>query len=247
MPLLDHFHPPSSEQRHWESFHAVWIGSIADDLTRTLPVGYFVEEQVHAGSSIEINVGTFEAHPARHDPGANGSGAVGVATPSVTWVPTAPAATVPAVFADDFEVRVISTRGGGPTLVAAVELVSPGNKDRDDTRRAFATKCASYLSQSVAVVIVDVVTTRLANLHRDILSLVGSPDAAPLPPEARLYAAAYRPIRRGARAEVDCWSAPLAIGAPLPTQPLWLTAVTAVRVDLESTYADACRRRRIAG
>ena len=24
MPLLDHFHPPLSDERHWESFHAAW-------------------------------------------------------------------------------------------------------------------------------------------------------------------------------------------------------------------------------
>jgi hypothetical protein len=31
------------------------------------------------------------------------------------------------------------------TLVAAVELVSPSNKDRPASREAFATKCAAYL------------------------------------------------------------------------------------------------------
>src|SRR5450755_3652596 len=34
---------------------------------------------------------------------------------------------------------------GGPRLVAVVELVSPGNKDRLENRRAFAVKCAAYL------------------------------------------------------------------------------------------------------
>jgi hypothetical protein len=32
MPLLDHFHPPRSERRHWEAFHARWASAIADDL-----------------------------------------------------------------------------------------------------------------------------------------------------------------------------------------------------------------------
>ena len=30
MPLKDHFHPPLSEVRHWESFHARWATGIAD-------------------------------------------------------------------------------------------------------------------------------------------------------------------------------------------------------------------------
>ena len=34
MPLLDHFHPPLSERRPWESFHSTWCGSLADYLNR---------------------------------------------------------------------------------------------------------------------------------------------------------------------------------------------------------------------
>ena len=37
----------------------------------------------------------------------------------------------------------------------------------------------------------------------------------------------------------------LAVGSALPTLPLWLDAVTYVRLDLEATYTDTCRRRRI--
>jgi len=32
MQLLDHFHPPLSMVRHWESFHARWAAAIADVL-----------------------------------------------------------------------------------------------------------------------------------------------------------------------------------------------------------------------
>ena len=46
---------------------------------------------------------------------------------------------MPAVFPDEIEVLVIH-RSGGPTLVGAIELVSPANKDRPETRRAFAAK-----------------------------------------------------------------------------------------------------------
>ena len=60
MPLLDHFRPPLSQERHWESFHASWAGSIADALNRVLPEGYFAEELTHAGAGTEIDVATFE-------------------------------------------------------------------------------------------------------------------------------------------------------------------------------------------
>jgi hypothetical protein len=37
MPLLDHFHPPLSPQRSWESFRSRWANSIADALLQILP------------------------------------------------------------------------------------------------------------------------------------------------------------------------------------------------------------------
>ena len=36
MQLLDHFHPPLSMVRHWESFHARWAAAIADVLNDEL-------------------------------------------------------------------------------------------------------------------------------------------------------------------------------------------------------------------
>ena len=61
MPLIDHFHPPLSDERHWESFHATWAIEIMATLNRgVLPAGYFAEAQVHVGSRVEIDVGTFE-------------------------------------------------------------------------------------------------------------------------------------------------------------------------------------------
>ena len=85
---------------------------------------------------------------------------------------------------------------GGARLVAAVELVSPANKDREAHRRAFAAKCAGYLAQGIALVVVDVVTTRHANLHAEVMRLLGRDTDAGLPAEADLYATAYRPVVR---------------------------------------------------
>ncbi len=45
-------------------------------------------------------------------------------------------------------------------LVAAVEIVSPANKDRPANRRLFLAKCAALLARQVCVSIVDLVTTR---------------------------------------------------------------------------------------
>ena len=68
--------------------------------------------------------------------------------------------------------------------MAAVEIVSPGNKDRPEHRAAFIAKCAGLLQERVSVVIVDVVTTRTQNVYGELLDLIGQSDPSlrPEPP-----------------------------------------------------------------
>src|SRR5438067_2515860 len=133
MPLLDHFHPPLGELRHGESFHSRWAGSIADVLEASLlPAGYFAEVQVHVGTWIEVDVGAFSPNGAANSPAAEQGGA-SVAVAEAVWAPPAPALVIPGTFPDEIEVRIFSSEGG-PTLVAAIELVSPRNKDRAEAQ-----------------------------------------------------------------------------------------------------------------
>jgi hypothetical protein len=243
MPLLDHFHPPISAERRWESFHSSWATRIADALTeRWLPENYIAEEHAHFGPSVEIDVATIEREASA---GAKESGAVATLGAKV-WSPPAADAVMPTVFPGTFEVRVLSTETG-PRVVAAIELISPSNKDRASERRAFATKVASYLYQGISVIIVDIVTNRRANLHNEVVSVMEAEDALRLPPETGLYAVAYRPLRRGQGDEIDLWRTPLALGGALPTLPLGLRADLVIPVDFEATYAEACLRKRLPG
>jgi hypothetical protein len=243
MPLLDHFHPPLSAQRRWESFHSNWSTKLADALTeRWLPSNYIAEEHAHFGPSVEIAVATFEREASAME---EGRGAAATAEAKV-WSPPDADGVLPAVFPETFEVRVSST-DTGPKLVAAIELVSPGNKDRPAERRAFAAKCASYLYQGISVIIVDIVTNRRANMHNEILRVMEAGDLLQLPPEAYLYSVAYRPLRRGPRDDIDIWRVPLEIGQPLPVLPLGLRADLVIPVDFETTYAEACQRKRLTG
>src|SRR5246127_5639253 len=104
MPLLDHFHPPLSTQRRWESFHSSWATRIADALTeRWLPPNYIAEEHAHFGPSVEIDVATFAQEGSATRQEENGK----VATlGSRVWSPPIADAVVPAVFPETFEVRV---------------------------------------------------------------------------------------------------------------------------------------------
>lgn len=232
MPLLDHFRPPLYPRRHWESFHVAWAGVIADELnTELLPDGYFAEEHAHSGARVEIDVATFQ------DDETGG----GLATAVRTYAPPAPPLSIPAAFPDEFEVRIYESEGGAK-LVAAVELVSPANKDRPIHRKAFAAKCAGYLAQGVSLIVIDVVTTRQADLHAEILALLGQP--APSPP-ASLYAVGYRPVVREGGEFIDVWPFRLSLGKDLPTVPLALSADVVVPIDLESTYSTAVGNRRL--
>jgi hypothetical protein len=240
MPLLDHFRPPLSTQRHWESFHTTWASAIADALNEVwLPEGYFAEEQLHPSARVEIDVAAFD------EGGVADANSVATAVAGRrVWSPPAPSWTIPAIFPEGVEVLVFSSEGG-PSLVGAIDLVSPGNKDRPESRRAFAIKCASYLHQGIGLVIVDVVTSRLANLHNEIMRLLERPAENQLPDVASLYAVAYRPLRRGDDDQIDIWPQTLAIGQPMPEMPLALGADLVVPVTLEAAYEDACRRRRL--
>src|SRR5207245_1894094 len=52
---------------------------------------------------------------------------------------------------DSCEIRVYRDLGS-IELRAAIELVSPGNKDRPESRRTFAAKCAGYLRHGISVI-----------------------------------------------------------------------------------------------
>jgi hypothetical protein len=144
---------------------------------------------------------------------------------------------------DVFEVRVYEVRGG-LRLVAVVELVSPGNKDRPEERQTMAAKCASYLQPQVGLVLLDIVTTRRTSLHQELLQLLSVPPAEV--GNTSLYCVSYRNRRVGQRWQLDTWPFELALGAPLPTVPLWLAGRAAVRLDLEESYEETCRVLRIA-
>jgi hypothetical protein len=241
MPLRDHFHPPLSDRRQWESFHAAWATEIMGMLNRrVLPANCFAQAQVHIGGRVEIDVATLTLEGDRPSPAPDSNGGVAVET----WAPPAVDVVMPAVFPDEIEIQVFRTSGGA-TLVGAIELVSPRNKDRGEARRAFAAKCASYLQQGVGLVVVDVVTERRANLHDELVHLLGHPEAFAFPPNTFLCALAYRPRRQKSGDTIETWRFPLELGRLLPTVPLALRDVATLPLDLETTYTTTCQNNRL--
>ena len=123
-----------------------------------------------------------------------------------------------ALITDVVEIAVYNTEAG-PVLIGAIELVSPANKDRPETRAALQMKCASYLQQAVGLIVVDLVTNRKADLHAELLQRVTGVAAT----RSELWGAAYRPWQIGAQTNLQAWHHALSIGSPLPTpSPFWL-------------------------
>lgn len=244
MPLRDHFRPPLSDLRSWEGFHSGWPMMIVANLGGKQPRRYVAEPQVHLGPSVKIDVATYEGddpQPAATE-AASEDGGVAIAA----WAPPGPTMAVATDLPnlDEYAVRVYDTRRGR-RLVGAVEIVSPAHKDRPEHRHAFVAKCAAMLQDRVCVVIVDLVTTRDANLYADLLDLFGRDDPSPTGGPPPLYAASCRLTRREDAWLLETWAHPLAIGRALPTLPLWLAGDLAVPLEFEPSYEETCRVLRI--
>ncbi len=236
MPLLDHFHLPLFPRHSYESFHSGWAWQLAGRLNlRPLPPRFLAEAEGHIGVNVAADVAAFD----QDEPPGNGQGG-GVAT--AVWAPPQPPLVVPVDFTglELFEMKVYDLERAR-TLVAAVELVSPRNKDRDDSRRAFLDKCAAYLREGVSLIIVDVVTSRRHNFRGDLVELFNGGAAAATAAASDLYAVAYRVKIVGTRTQLEMWPAPLALGDALPTLPLWIAVDYAAPLELEAAYRDTCR------
>ena len=234
MPLLDHFHPPLGRTHPWRGFHGAWAAAMARLLNAgILPPGYYAVPFLDREGPIEIDVAALRDHDST-------GGAGGISS----WAPAAPELAVAVEWPTSDDVRVeVFADDGDPRLAAAVELVSPSNKDRTRSREVFTSKCAGYLRRGCGLVVVDAVTTRRADLHADLLASLGV-EAGPAV-QAGLYAVSYRAIGRDQAGRLLAWPSPLGIGQALPTVPLWLGADLAVPLDLEVSHTAACADLRI--
>src|SRR5690349_12445223 len=140
MPLRDHFRSPINDTHSWDEVHGGWPMEIVRTLNPLLPAGFRAAPSVHLGSPFEVDVSTYDLDT--RDPDAVPDAGGGTATQATL----APTFTVEADQADqdEYEVRVYDTQRGRQ-LVAAIEIVSPSNKDRPENRELFVGKAAAML------------------------------------------------------------------------------------------------------
>ena len=231
MPLHDW-----AELSGWEGVHLLWMTELLRDVKSKLPAGY----RAYIGAGPALAVGA---------PGGTGRPDVAVGgtspaapDPAVQLPPDLP----PLVAEPDVEVAVTALdpdpallveRQG--RLVAAVELVSPRNKDRPVSRTTYLSRYVGYLMEGANLLLIDVHRPRGGFSFADgIAAELRLEKQAPLPPP---FAASYRvgePEASGGRL-LAVWRSPLSVGSHLPPLPLPLTIQLAVPVDLEQTYVRA--------
>jgi hypothetical protein len=239
MPLRDHFRSPVNDRHTWDELHGMWPAMIVQQLYPLLPAGYTAAPGVHLGKTFEIDVSAYELDDVPQPNPATGAGAGGAAT----LAPPQPTLTLESELAeqDEFEVRVYDSERGRQ-LVAAIELVSPSNKDRPENRAAFVGKVAALLQKDVCVSIVDLVTVRQFNLYAEFLALSGDTEPHLGPTPSDLYAVTIRSrVRPRRRSVLDLWYYPMTLGQSLPTLPIWLNPDQHVLLPLEPSYEDTCR------
>jgi len=210
----------------WEGMRLLWMTEIASLLRYTLPTPY----RVRIGASPRMVGRVAEEFPVVIDqrPTSAAGGMVREPDAEVTV----------ATLGEEMTVQVEQSG----RLVAVVELISPRNKDRPDSRDYYSTRYLSCLHHGVHLLLIDVHRRPLAfSFPQRFATELETELPAPLAP----CAAAYRvgePMPEGGRL-LAVWSDPLTVGQPLPTVSLPLTVHLAVPIDLEATYsraADKC-------
>jgi Protein of unknown function (DUF4058) len=242
MPLRDHFRSPLDGKRSWTGLHGGWPMVIVQQLVQKLPEPYFAEPNVRLGSLFEIDIGTFRDVEVPSSLASNGDGGLALAT----YAPPQPTLTLEPDLADqdEYEVRIYESREA-LRLVAAIEIVSPANKDRPDHRNSFVAKVAALVKNNVCVSIVDLVTTMDFNLYSDLLRVLDRVDPQLSNEPSPIYAVTLRTRHGQRRKLVDLWYQPLVVGQSLPTLPIWLNERLPISLDLEASYEECCRTLRI--
>jgi hypothetical protein len=227
MPLHDW-----NELRWWGGVHHTWITELLRWVKPRLPAGY----RAYVGSVPTLSIGTLEKPDmsVRHWPDAVAP------SPPPSGGDGAPTAEEPdeqigVVTLDPEKGLHVELHG---LLVAAVELISPRNKDRLDSRATYLMRYLAYLHEGVHLLLVDVHRRPLHFSFADgIAEKLGIRQPAVPPPMAVSYCVGD-PAATGGR-NLGIWRRPLTVGAPLPTIPLPLDVGVNVPVDLEQTYMHA--------
>ncbi len=232
MPLHDW-----RDDRGWDSIHLVWQNQLLDWIQPRLPAGYRAYLGAVPALTIDIPNGRPDLSVRNWRPPQAPAAASDAATPPAQDTMAPDAESVATLTLDPMRAIHIDLHG---QLIAAVELVSPRNKDRPDSRDRYLARYLGYIRQGVHLLLIDVLPRPAGFSFADAMAanLGFEQPACPAP-----FAVSYRvgeSVPDGTL--LARWVRPLRVGAPLPTIPLALTVQEWIPIDLEHTYREAARR-----
>jgi hypothetical protein len=207
-------------------FHQTWTPLIAAELNRgLLPDGYVaMTEQITGGP--EPDVVTLSL-PIKPGDGSTGGLAVEGAPPKVRFQTQSESASYAR------KANRLTVRHPDGTVVAVIEIVSPGNKDSRHAARSFARKAVDFLFAGINLLIVDPFPPSKRDpqgVHKLIWDRIRD-EPFELPPDKPLTLAAY-----SAGTAITAYVENVAVGDPLPDMPIFLTPDRYVPCPLETTY-----------
>jgi hypothetical protein len=221
----------------WHSFHVSWIAELKRVLnTGLLPDGFYAENEMpESGYVPDVPAYLRASHDIMVDldsddlPGA----VAAVAAPPRTQVSVAADETA---FLATRRHPIAIRRESGDQLIALIELVSPGNKDRREAVAKFTRKVSDAVGSGVHVGVVDVFPPRRADGSGGLVG--ASADACDFP---MMELPVGKPLCIGSIVANPrhLYADPFAVGDPLPSMPLFLSAGWYVTLDLENTYEAA--------
>ncbi len=229
MPLHDW-----SDRPGWEGMHHLWITELLRWVKPRLPVGY----RAYIGSAPLLAVG---APVDRLDVGVRSwSAAEATRLPGPAGGETSPSPVEPdeeiAVATLDPETAVYVERQG--RLIAAVEVISPRNKDRPIARSAYLARYLGYLLEGAHLVLIDVHRRPAGFSFADQIAAELHLEQPSVPPPMAVSYRVGEPAATGGRL-LAIWRRPMTVGDTLPPIPLPLTSEQEVTLDLDQTYARA--------
>jgi hypothetical protein len=217
----------------FHDFHNVWIGELRNAFNGgLLPEGYYAMSEQHAGRYLTYVIALHApAGPGELEP-KHGAVAVAEKPPKVRTQLTLSTAT--RKLRKTLTIRHVSN----DRIVALLEIVSPGNKDREKHVSEFATKVEDALSHGIHVLVVDLFPPGKHDphgMHGAIWDRLGDEPVDP-PRKEPLTLVSYV-----ADTPVRAWLEHAACGKKLPDMPLFLDIGSYVTAPLEATYESTWR------
>jgi hypothetical protein len=215
----------------FHDFHHSWIEEIKRVLNRDLlPPDHYALAEQHAGS-FGPDVLTLQSRREDDRDPIVPSGSVLLAPPKPRI-----SAETPGDFYRRKQNSVVVRHVTDDSVVAMVEIVSPGNKSSRAVLKKFVEKAAELFQRDIHLLVIDLHPPGPRDprgIHGAIWEEVAGQEYEP-PDDERLTVVSYE-----ANMSVHAYIEPVAVGMKLPDEPLFLRPHGCVLVPLEKTYLAA--------